>query len=84
MTSWIRCSADPDGLAGVDDLLASPMITTQRVRHKLGVSSTGATNMLRQLENVGILRQMAGVPGRSNRWIAPEAMAAVRDETPTT
>ena len=63
----------------VEDLLASPMITTQQVRQKLGITNQGATNILRQLESLGILRQIAGLPGRSNRWIAPEAMAAVRD-----
>lgn len=63
----------------IDDLLASPSITTQRVRQRLGLSNQGATNMLRQLENLGILQQVAGGPGLPNRWIAHEVMAAVRD-----
>jgi len=63
----------------IDDLLARPMITTQQVRQKLGITTQGATNILRQLESAGILKQVAGLPGRSNRWLAHEAMAAVRD-----
>jgi Fic family protein len=66
----------------VDRLLSSPWITTQHVRDQLGVTNQGAVNLLRQLEGIGILRQTTRLPGRSNRWVAHEAMAAVREETP--
>lgn len=67
----------------IDPLLASPWITTQRAKQELDVSSTGATNILRQLEEVGILVPTPRVPGRSNRWVAHEAMSAVRDDLDT-
>jgi Fic family protein len=63
----------------VDELLASPIITTQHVRDKLGMTSQGALRVLRHLETLGIVKQVASRPGRSSRWVAPEAMAAVRD-----
>ena len=66
----------------VDSLLAGPMIATERVREQLGVTSTGATNLLRQLEQAGIVRPMARVPGRSNRWVAFEVMTAITEEKP--
>ena len=64
----------------VDSLLAGPMITTQRVRDQLGVTSTGATNLLRQLEAESILRPMKRIQGRSNRWVAFEVMNVLREE----
>ncbi len=64
----------------VDSLLASPWITTQHVRVLLGVTSTGATNLLRQLETAGILQPAPRVPGRSSRWIAHEVMTAIRED----
>ncbi len=63
----------------IDVLLFSPWITTQQVRERLGVSGQGASNLLRQLESVGIVEQTHRLPGRSNRWVATEAMKAVRD-----
>ena len=63
----------------VDLLLASPIITPQQVRDRLNITGQGATNLLRQMEGAGILQRFAALPGRSNRWIAPEAMRAVRD-----
>ncbi len=66
----------------IDSLIASPMITTQQVRDRLNISNQGATNLLRQLEGAGILTQIAGLPGRSNRWLAMEAYNAVRAEVP--
>jgi Fic family protein len=64
----------------VDLLIEHPWLTTQQVRDRLGVTNQGATNLLRQLEGVGIVRQASRLPGRSNRWVAHEAMAAVREE----
>lgn len=66
----------------VDTILSSPVITTQRVTTELGVTATGATNLLRQMESVGILHPTQRVPGRSNRWIAREVRAALIEETP--
>lgn len=65
----------------VDVLMTMPILTTHRVRTELGVTNTGATNLLRQLEGFGIVRPMNRIPGRSNRWIAHEVMAALREET---
>ena len=67
----------------IDPLLTSPWTTTQRAKNELGVTNTGATNLLKRLEAVGILDSMPRVPGRSNRWVAREAMSAVRDDFDT-
>ena len=53
-------------------------------RYHLNVTNTGATNLLRQLEGVGIVKPMARIPGRSNRWVAHEVMAALREDTTET
>lgn len=64
----------------IDTILAMPVISTQIVRDQLGVTPTGATNLLRQLEAVDIVRPMTRLPGRSNRWSAHEVMRAIRDD----
>lgn len=68
----------------IESLLGAPIITTQRVRTELGITSTGATNLLRQLEAAGIVRSMQRIPGRSNRWVADEVMGALREEATET
>lgn len=56
----------------VDILLENPFISTTIVRTRLGVSSQGATNLLRQLQDVEILQSLPRIPGRSSRWRATE------------
>jgi Fic family protein len=67
----------------VDPLLTSPWVSTQRVRELLGITNAGAANLLKQLQGLRILEPTNRVPGRSNRWVAWEVMAALRDEDPT-
>lgn len=64
----------------VDTLLATPWVSTQSARTALGVTGAGATNILRQLEQVGILRPAPRIPGRSNRWVAFEVLEVIRDD----
>ena len=54
----------------LDQLLENPFITTSMARRRLGVSSQGATNLLRQLEQLGIIEPAQRVAGRSLRWVA--------------
>ena len=64
----------------IDALLAAPFITTQAVVKRLNISTTGAGNMLRQLEAEGILRPTRRIPGRSYRWVAHEVMDVLRSD----
>lgn len=64
----------------IDVLIATPVIATAQVRTRLGVTSAGATNLLRQLEQLNILRPIAGLPGRSNRWSAHEVLRILTEE----
>jgi Fic family protein len=66
----------------VDTLLSGPLIATEQVRTQLKVTATGAANLLRQLEQVGIVRPASRLPGRSNRWVAHEVMTAITEESP--
>lgn len=56
----------------IDLLLENPFITTAMVRNALGVTPQGATNLLRQLEGVGIIEPAQRISGRSLRWVSPE------------
>jgi Fic family protein len=54
----------------VDQLLENPFITTTMARKRLGVTSQGATNLLRQLEALEIIEPAQRLAGRSLRWVA--------------
>jgi Fic family protein len=58
----------------VDSLLENPYVSTTSVVQLLGVTNQGATNLLRQLERAGILEPARRIPGRANRWVAPEIL----------
>lgn len=58
----------------VDLLLDNPVVTTSVVADQLGITPQGATNLLKQLESVDILTPRRRIPGRSNRWVAPEML----------
>ena len=64
----------------IDVLIATPVIATAQVRTRLGVTSAGATNLLRHLEQLNILRPTTGLPGRSNRWAAHEVLRILTEE----
>lgn len=52
----------------VDLLFANPVMTVRHVQRHLNVSQPGATNLLRQLTAVGVLREVAG--SDRHRWFA--------------
>lgn len=62
----------------VDLALANPILTSARVVRELDVTSTGALNLIRQLEDEGWL-QMLARRGRGGRqyWVAHEVMEVV-------
>lgn len=50
-------------------LFEKPLVSSQMVRKRLGVSQTTATEGLRRLEDMGILREIAGT-GRNKLYFA--------------
>lgn len=56
----------------IDCLFENPFVTANRVRAALGVSHPGALNLIRRLAEMGILTEIAPIPGRSKRWVAHE------------
>ena len=65
------------GMAVVDLICESPVVSTRLVERKLGVSRPTSLRLLRQLEGLGVLEEMrAGARGQ-RRYVARELMAAV-------
>ena len=61
----------------VDVLFENPVVTTRFVAERLGMTIQGAKNLVRQLEALGIVREVDQIPGRSKRWEAEEIMRTV-------
>lgn len=63
----------------VDLLMASPVLTVRSVMSELGrtksISQPGASNLLRQLADLGILTRHGSVPGVQHRWFANDVLA---------
>jgi Fic family protein len=71
----------------VDQLFENPFITTAMARKQLDITAQGATNLLRQLEQLGIVEPAPRVAGRSLRWVARdvyETLTGSNTQTPTT
>ena len=66
----------------IDSLISSPYISTRQARDHLGVTAQGADYIMKQLEEAGIVMRMKRLPGRSNRWVAHEVMAVLREDGP--
>jgi DNA-binding transcriptional regulator GbsR (MarR family) len=45
-------------------------MTVRHIQQTLGVSQPGATNLLRVLSDVGIVREVGEGPGVRHRWFA--------------
>ena len=66
----------------VDLLFANPVMTVRRVQDKLGVSQPGATQLLRQLGEYGIVREVGEGPGRRYRWFADGVLEVLEVANP--
>lgn len=58
----------------VDLLFANPIMTVRHVQQTLGVSQPGASNLLRQLTDHGIVREVGSRVGDRHRWFADEIL----------
>ena len=58
----------------VDLLFANPIMTVRAVQTRLGMSQPGATNLLRTLTAVGIVREVGEGPGTRHRWFAEDIL----------
>lgn len=58
----------------VDMLLENPYVTTATVSRRLNITYQGSTNLLRQLEQLEVLRPTRRIAGRSNRWVAGDVL----------
>jgi predicted transcriptional regulator len=58
----------------VDIMIASPALTTRLVATRLNITVQGATNLLRQLEEVGAVRPRAAAQGVQGTWTAEEVL----------
>jgi hypothetical protein len=61
-------------------MMANPFISVRQVQDQLGVTQSGALNLLRGIEGRGWLRDL-GTVGRGGRtyWVAPELLAVLAD-----
>lgn len=66
----------------VDIMFYSPVMVATQVANHLGITSQSALNYLRRLERVGIIREVAGVPGRSKRWMAEQVFRVLAPNEP--
>jgi Fic family protein len=68
----------------VDLLFVNPIVTVRGVASRLGITTQGAANLIRQLEARGFVGRLRGTVGRGGRhyWIADEVYAAVSDPAP--
>ncbi len=63
-----------------DLLIGNPIITVRHVQNQLGVSQPGAANLLRQLTQHGIVREIGIGPGVRHRWIADGVLRVLDPE----
>lgn len=61
----------------VDLVIENPILSGNLVAGYLGVSRVSGLNILRQLEAVGIVRQIENAPDGSYRWCCDEVLSAV-------
>jgi Fic family protein len=64
----------------VDLLFASPILTVRWVTERLGLSQPGATNILRRLTDLGILREEGAGAGVRHRWFSDEILKILDPE----
>ncbi len=69
-----------NGLALIDIICESPLVTTRLVEDRLDVTRPTALRLLRQLEDRGVLSEGARGARGQRRYVARELMAAVTDD----
>jgi Fic family protein len=67
----------------VELLLGNPIITVRYVQNMLGVSQPGAGNLLRQLAEQGIVREVGQGPGVRHRWFADDVLRVLEVPAPS-
>jgi len=72
--------ASSKGMALVDLVCETPIVTSRTVETRLGVTRPTALKLLRQLEAVGVLSEGNPGPRGQRRYLAHKLMAAVTDE----
>ncbi len=65
----------------VDVMLENPLLTAKFVAQRLKTTQQTGLNVLRQLESIGILRELAPSQSGRIRWAADEILRAVYDTT---
>ena len=65
----------------VDMLYANPILTVRYIQDKLDLSQPGATNLLRRLSAVGILKEIGTGPGIRHRWLCPDVLKVLDPES---
>jgi len=69
----------------VEMIFENPVLTTTRIADALDITVQSALNHIRRLEGVEIVTEVAGVPGRSKRWVARDVLRALgADDEPDT
>ena len=65
----------------IDLLLANPILTTRRIEEELQVTNAGALNLIKRLDDHGIVRH-AGIFGRGGRryWMAQEVLNVLEED----
>lgn len=61
----------------IDLMLKNPILTARYIAQELHVTSQTGLNLLRQLESLGMLRQVSDAPGLPLRWTADEVQRIV-------
>lgn len=61
----------------VDLLFGNPIMTVRWVQNRLGTSQPGATNLLRQLARLDIVREIGAGPGTRHRWVASDILSVL-------
>lgn len=68
------------GMALVDLVCETPIVSSRGVEARLGVTRPTALKLLRQLEAVGVLSEAEVGPRGQRRYVARELMAAVSED----
>lgn len=64
----------------VDLILENPILTARLVATRLGVSNQSGLNILRQVEGLGVLRQIEPTAEGRYRWVCDEVLSVIYNE----